>query len=155
MHEIYQRELKQEQEKTLWTCKYSAIADLCSLFNLANDNYSLVYIEHKRMSKESISDLKHHYLLALPSQTQQCTPRRPLYTHKMWLNPKSSAEVENKWICPTTCQKNHLVSYSINKLTRPLKDQNPINKIEVWMRDRERSQNKRSKWTKKKDIKDF
>lgn len=31
------------------------------------------------------------YLLALPSHTQQWTPRRPLYTHNMWLKPKSSA----------------------------------------------------------------
>lgn len=36
------------------------------------------------------------YLLALPSQTQQWTPRLPLYTHRIWLNPKSSVKPQSE-----------------------------------------------------------
>lgn len=39
-------------------------------------------------------------LLAFPSQTQQCTPRLPLYTQRIWSNPKSSTQIENKMSKP-------------------------------------------------------
>lgn len=83
---------------TLYTWKYSAIADRCSLVNLEGKTFSII----KELFFEFIiRDLYACnvtttqvftclYLLALESQTQQWTPRRPLNTHRIWLKPKSS-----------------------------------------------------------------
>ena len=49
------------------------------------------HTDKKPRKKKLYVQLFNHNLLALPSQTQQWTPRRPLYTQRMWLNPKSSA----------------------------------------------------------------
>ena len=49
-------------------------------------------IMNKELEKEiSEFDYLTYNLLAFGSQTQQWTPRRPLYTQRMWLKPKSSA----------------------------------------------------------------
>lgn len=50
-------------------------------------------IMNKELEKE-ISEIDYlmYNLLAFASQTQQWTPRLPLYTQRMWLKPKSSAK---------------------------------------------------------------
>ena len=73
-----------------WHLVDSKIVSNCSPLFIAEPNRrTQMYFrinKHKNRKK-----LIRTYFLALVSQTQQWTPRRPLYTHSMWLKPKSSA----------------------------------------------------------------
>jgi hypothetical protein len=75
------------------------------------------------------------YFLAFWSHTQQCTPRRPLYTHRICLYPRSSAGTEmlfsqNRYAAQTLWPFNaHLSLVQRNLRRNP--QRNPRKKVEL------------------------